>query len=877
MSRRKNNNSVVNQQFKTEKESSMQKPTRKPFIENFAFDTFAHVTHDERTITPERFRAMTYDEKRRTFSPPQNFATALIDPKSEHGLAMDAACDHTMTLIQHAMEWGQAPVLSAFVGYPALSGLAQDGIINAAVEVVANDMVREWIEFPDTDKDDSSSGRCEAIEAEIRRFKIRNLFHQAIIGTRFFGGGLVFIDTGVNDPETLRSPLNLTEQSGELGVGKLKGFKWVEPINITPGIYNSFYPLREDYLEPKYWWILGTEVHASRVIKFSSGGVPDILKPMYNFFGIPFAQTLWDYAIHFKKNRTSVSRMLEKYSDTVLQTNMEDIINSGAGANALENRLRYYVQNRSNDGIIAIDKESEGLMKIESTLAGLTDIPRQDLEFLCAIARTPATKLMGISPSGFNATGENDRKNYDDHIHTEQIHIMLRPLEKILKVLQLNIDGRIDELLVFDFKPLHEEDRQIESNIRKANTDGLTMLLGMGPDGLIGPEGAQAVIEANPDDYLPGLLEGIQVERERMEQAAEQEVDELGEGEEESDISGVIKAIVDNNMAQDDKWITVKPNGPEHTGRPMLIGEGGEIKAGAGGKFTGQNISNLKTENNQNTSKSEAKPTQPTNQNINKPEESKKTQSNDIEKRIADIEAKAQEASNKAQELGNKAQEAYKNGNKEEYQSLSSEAYKASVEAGKIQQEAEPLRREQRQNMLASVDVSKINEASKKVENTIRGKTVEHGVVIDLNGNVLARSKGDLGSVSLPKGVNLKDTTFTHNHPSGNSGFSGADIMIFARYNMREMRAVGKGGKDFSITRTGSETNGGLATVIEKVANDFSDKAFDVAYAKIGRDRRSTQDKRERTAIYEKEYNRLLGGWLKQNEAKYGYKYTESA
>lgn len=44
--------------------------------------------------------------------------------------------------------------------------------------------------------------------------------------------------------------------------------------------------------------------------------------------------------------------------------------------------------------------------------------------------------------------------------------------------------------------------------------------------------------------------------------------------------------------ADEDKWITVKPNGKENKGRPVKIdGETGEIKAGMGGKFNGQKIS----------------------------------------------------------------------------------------------------------------------------------------------------------------------------------------------------------------------------------------------------------------------------------------------
>lgn len=49
-------------------------------------------------------------------------------------------------------------------------------------------------------------------------------------------------------------------------------------------------------------------------------------------------------------------------------------------------------------------------------------------------------------------------------------------------------------------------------------------------------------------------------------------------------------------IAQDaDKWITVKPNGAEHNGAHVKIdGETGEVKAGMGGKFTGQKISEVR-------------------------------------------------------------------------------------------------------------------------------------------------------------------------------------------------------------------------------------------------------------------------------------------
>lgn len=54
----------------------------------------------------------------------------------------------------------------------------------------------------------------------------------------------------------------------------------------------------------------------------------------------------------------------------------------------------------------------------------------------------------------------------------------------------------------------------------------------------------------------------------------------------------VLKMRRKKAMDAKDRWITVKPNGEEHKGRHVKIdGETGEIKAGMGGRYNGQKIS----------------------------------------------------------------------------------------------------------------------------------------------------------------------------------------------------------------------------------------------------------------------------------------------
>lgn len=59
--------------------------------------------------------------------------------------------------------------------------------------------------------------------------------------------------------------------------------------------------------------------------------------------------------------------------------------------------------------------------------------------------------------------------------------------------------------------------------------------------------------------------------------------------------AGMLYALGRRFAMDSDKWITVKPNGANHKGVPVMIdGETGKIKAGMGGKFNGNNIGELK-------------------------------------------------------------------------------------------------------------------------------------------------------------------------------------------------------------------------------------------------------------------------------------------
>ncbi|WP_052189481.1 MULTISPECIES: DUF1073 domain-containing protein [Xenorhabdus] len=439
----------------------------------------------------------TYEEVKDIYGPAKTLGT----PK-EVTLAMDASLSSTgaYTLIQHAWEHGQGYALGpSFMGYAALSSLTQNGLIRACIETVVDDMTREWIGIKavDIDSQGDSTEDKKAIEDALINFRVKDIFHKAAEYNGYFGGCLIFIDTGATDNQLLM-PLDISEKSAELK--NFKRFVLVEPINIFPGRYESTDPLSPRYFSPDTWWILGKEVHGSRLIRICGNEVPILLKPSYNFMGMPQAQLLYDYVIHFQDSRTSAARLLEKFSLTAFKTNMEDILTNPNATRSLDGRLAYLASIRSNDGILAIDKDMEDIVKLETPLSGVTDIVRQMLELIVVINRTPAVKSLGISPSGFNATGDSDIRNYNDHVKSQQEKIFRAGLQKALDIIQIVTLGRLVQSVTFDFVDLNKDDAKAAAETQKIKTDRDVSLI---DTGVISEKEVRQRLSADPDgDYF---------------------------------------------------------------------------------------------------------------------------------------------------------------------------------------------------------------------------------------------------------------------------------------------------------------------------------------------------------------------------------------
>ena len=421
-----------------------------------------------------------------TLGKPQNNPTVM---------AMDACINHIIDMC--APEW-QAFAVPRFLGYPMLSNIAQDPLIRSGIEVIVDDMTRKFIDLTSKGENDLSTSIAE-LESDLQSFRIKSIFNRALATTGYQGGCLVYVDVGELDDEEKKTPLYL--DAATFKKGSFRGLRIIEPINLYPGRYDTLDPTSEDYFNPETWFVLGKEYHRSRFLYFAQNEVPLILKPLYNFFGISLAQQVLEYVQNFTENRRSAQRLLNKFSLTIWRTDMSQFL-SGGDCNSLTQRVKYFNAQRSNDGTVLLDKETEEMEQINTPLSGVTDIVSMSLDLAPVILGISKDKYFGDLPKGLNASSEGTNRIYYDKIQSLNEKICYDNVVKVLKILQLNRYGEIDDNISFQFAPLWEMDERERAEINKVKADTAAVYLDRGA---LSAEEVRGALADNPDSGFSNI------------------------------------------------------------------------------------------------------------------------------------------------------------------------------------------------------------------------------------------------------------------------------------------------------------------------------------------------------------------------------------
>lgn len=370
--------------------------------------------------------------------------------------------------------WGEGMF---FPGYPYLAELAQRPEYRNITETVAEEMTRKWVRIISLGDDDKTD-TVNQLEDAMKRYGLREKFRRAFELDGFMGMGMLYVDVAGPDCKSVREDndelkLPLPREPAKIGKGSLLGFVPVDPTWVSPKDYNSTNPLAPDYFKPSSWYVMGREVHHTRLLIVRSREIPDILKAAYNFGGLSLSQMAKPYVDNWLRTRQSVSDLLHAFTTWVLKTNLATL---AANATAMMDRLTAFIGGRDNKGLMLIDKDTEELDNIAAPLGSLDKLQAQSQEQMASVSQEPLIKLLGITPTGLNATGDSEIRVWYDRVHAKQEqqgHIVT----DALNIIQLSEFGAIDPEIGYEFMPLWELDEAGRAAVEKtkADTDAVYM------------------------------------------------------------------------------------------------------------------------------------------------------------------------------------------------------------------------------------------------------------------------------------------------------------------------------------------------------------------------------------------------------------------
>ncbi len=386
-----------------------------------------------------------------------------------------------------------------WLGYPFLAELAQRAEYRQITETLAKEMTRRWIRVS-AKGDDDKTERIDAINEALDKHQIRQKFRRLAELDGFFGRGHLYIDTGItNDLEQLKTALVLDRRLNDKGF--LQGFRVVEPMWLYPGTYNSSDPLAEDFYRPHTWYVFGKEVHASRIRPLVSRELSDMLKPAYAFSGLSMSQLARPYIDNWLRTRQSVSDLVHAFSVSGLKTDLSTILQGGSAENMMM-RAQLYAQTRDNMGMMLVNKDTEEFFNVSTPLGTLDHLQAQAQEQLASVSHIPLIVLLGITPSGLNASSDGEIQIWAQYVRSMQEHLFDDPLRFVIDAIQLDLFGDVDPDIDFDYEPLRELSEAEEATARKtdAETDATYV-----NSGVLAPDEVRAKLAADPDNAYAGL------------------------------------------------------------------------------------------------------------------------------------------------------------------------------------------------------------------------------------------------------------------------------------------------------------------------------------------------------------------------------------
>lgn len=343
-------------------------------------------------------------------------------------------------------------------------------IMRKIVDLPAFDMVRAWRDWQ-TENDD-----IEKLEAEEKRLQIRQKVLAALILGRLGGGAMVLGPKGGSNPAL---PLN----TRAIGLGGLEYVHVMSRHELTLGeiVTDPASPLfgQPEFFEIRNSGKLNVKLHPSRLIIFKGLPVPKMMNTATEdwFWGDAVAQSVMDAVKNADSAQNGFASLIEEAKlDIYKIPGLTAMASTAEYEQRLSRRMQTTALFKSQFNALLIDAGENGSNGEEwetrqVNWAGVPELQKAFLSFVAGAADIPATRLLGKSPDGMNATGASDENAYFGMISSKQENDLRPLLEKLDEVLVPSALGSFPEDLWWKFAPLRETTEKEQADIAKVKAD----------------------------------------------------------------------------------------------------------------------------------------------------------------------------------------------------------------------------------------------------------------------------------------------------------------------------------------------------------------------------------------------------------------------
>jgi phage-related protein (TIGR01555 family) len=380
------------------------------------------------------------------------------------------------------------------------------GMMRKCIDIPALDMVRAWRDWQADDAD------IEMLEAEEARLGLRQKIYEAEI-LRGLGGGAIIIGVpglpGEPMPAIVRSCIAFLHVISRYQIT-------LGPVDMDP--------LSANYGQPAYFTVndgAQTRIHPSRVICFTGDPIPQLINTAWEdrFWGESRIQRLMGAVKNSDTAQDAFAALLHKARVTrVGIPDLLSIVSDADGEAAIANRLSAMAMGESIHNATLFDSGNgasnpgESITDYQVNWAGMDTVMAAFDQRLCAVADIPATRLLGQSPGGLNASGNGQQQDWHKHVSAMQ-ELRLRPcIDKLDVALIPSATGKVvDKSIWYQWAALDVPDEKTVAEVNKLNIESAVKAQETGaiPDAVFA-EGFQSLMVES------GLLPALETALEKV-------------------------------------------------------------------------------------------------------------------------------------------------------------------------------------------------------------------------------------------------------------------------------------------------------------------------------------------------------------------------